>query len=119
MVRNEKKIKFARMIESSVTLWTGLSQRKVKMYNRNNTIIHFRMKQTFRLLMLVLPLLLTACINDDSATQGGTTQLVGRWTVDVTVATQTLWGDGKALRTTELASDGVPRKQTFILISAD
>lgn len=107
------------MIESSVTLWTGLSQRKVKMYNRNNTIIHFRMKQTFRLLMLVLPLLLTACINDDSATQGGTTQLVGRWTADVTGATQTLWGDGKALRTTELASDGTGSTDIYYLLNKD
>ena len=64
----------------------------------------------------------TACTsdNDDNPTPGGTTaELVGRWTADVTGATATLWGDGKAMQTTELSSDGTGSTDTYYLLNED
>ena len=64
----------------------------------------------------------TACTsdNDDNPTPGGTTaELVGRWTADVTGATATLWGDGKAMQTTELKSDGTGSTDTYYLLNED
>ena len=77
------------------------------------------MRKTFTLLLMLL-LMLTACSKDDnSATQGATTPIEGRWTADVTGATQTLWGDGKALRMTELASDGTGSTDIYYLLNED
>ena len=77
------------------------------------------MRKTFTLLLMPL-LMLTACSKDDnSATQGATTPIEGRWTADVTGATQTLWGDGKALRMTELASDGTGSTDIYYLLNED
>ena len=64
----------------------------------------------------------TACTsdNDDNPTPGVTTaELVGRWTADVTGATATLWGDGKAMQTTELKSDGTGSTDMYYLLNED
>ena len=56
------------------------------------------MRKVIYWLIAVTILTLTACSNEDNNTsQGGTAQIIGRWTADVTGATETLWGDGKAL----------------------
>ena len=64
----------------------------------------------------------TACTSDngDNPTPGGTTaEIVGRWTADVTGATATLWGDGKAMQMTELNSDGTGSTDTYYLLNDD
>ena len=63
---------------------------------------------------------LTSCSNDDNnAAQGGMLQITGRWTADVTGATETLWGDGKALRMTVLNSDGTGSTDIYYLLNED
>lgn len=63
----------------------------------------------------------TACSSneDNNTSQGGTAQIIGRWTADVTGATETLWGDGKALRMTELSSDGTGSTDIYYLLNED
>ena len=80
-------------------------------------------KATFRFLMVALPMLLglTSCTsdNDDNPTPGSTAQITGRWTADVTGATETLWGDGKAMQMTELKSDGTGSTDIYYLLNED
>ena len=64
--------------------------------------------------------MLTACSNDDdNATDSITTQITGRWTADVTGATPALWGNGKAVRMTELADDGTGSTDIYYLLNDD
>ena len=67
------------------------------------------MKQWMLTAILVISgvTLFTACTSDDDNLGPDTKKLVGQWTADVTGATQVLWGDGKALRMTELNSGDV------------
>lgn len=77
------------------------------------------MKKNFNWMLAVVTILtLAACSNDDnSALQDDTAQIEGRWTADVTGTTQTLWGDSKALRMTELASDGTGSTDIYYLLN--
>ena len=68
----------------------------------------------------VTVLTLTACSNDDDTTTlSTTTQIEGRWMADVTGTTQTLWGDSKVLRMTELGSDGTGSTDIYYLLNED
>ena len=67
------------------------------------------------LLAAVIILTLTACRKDNNTD----TQITGRWTADVSGATQALWGDGKALRMTEFASDGTGSTDIYYLLYED
>lgn len=66
-------------------------------------------------------ILLTACSKDDTPEPDPepTAQLTGRWTADVTGATEALWGDDKALRMTEFADDGTGYTDIYYLLSED
>ena len=55
--------------------------------------------------------------DDNNGAHGDTAQIEGRWTVDVTGATLTLWGDGKVLRMTELTSNGTGTTDIYYLLN--
>lgn len=61
--------------------------------------------------------LFTACTSDDDNLGPDTKKLVGQWKADVTGATQVLWGEGKALRMTELNSDGTGCTDIYYLLN--
>lgn len=80
-----------------------------------------QMKQWMLTAILVISgaTLFTACTSDDDNLGPDTKKLVGQWTADVTGATQVLWGDGKALRMTELNSDGTGCTDIYYLLNED